>query len=160
MATPAPSETSRIRSETARGEYSKRTILLSALVLVLILVGGVAVVAVTSDGSPKVGEAGVSQESGAKPESIPLPGSGKAPENAADRGGSEQLAVFGIMAGAMLFIGVVVFRGGKKSRAGRNLWLAAAASGQDGAVARQGELAPGASASAASVAGPGAEPPG
>ncbi|MCU1496186.1 MAG: hypothetical protein JWM47_139 [Acidimicrobiales bacterium] len=141
-----PTSTPRTHTNAAPGEYSRRTIVLSALALVLVLLGGATLVALTTDSSesgdqntPAVGqERGRDQQ--ASPEIIPRPGSGRAPRNAADRGGPEQLGLFGLMAAGLLVIGVVIFRGGRQARAGRRLWAAAAASGQDGAVDGRGHL--------------------
>jgi hypothetical protein len=49
---------------------------------------------------------------------IPLPNSGKAPESSGDRGGWEQLLLFGIMAAGCAFIfGRVLWAGHQRSRA-------------------------------------------
>jgi len=139
----APAKTVRPGSNAARGEFSTRTLVLSALALALVLVGGVVFVSATTDGgAPATGRTAVAPDGSVKPESIPLPDSGKAPTTPGERGGWEQLTLFGVMLGGMLAIGVVVFRGGKKAKAGKQLWLAAAASGHDGAVDRHGDLDP------------------
>ena len=133
-ADPSPPATPR-RPPGSSGEISKQTIVISALVLVLVLVLGVAIVSVTSDGDAQQGS---SLAPGELPpaEAIPRPGSGRAPEQAGDRGGSLQLGLFGVMAAGMLFIGVRIFRGGgRQAKANRARWQAAAESGRDGAVA-------------------------
>ncbi|QXC59871.1 hypothetical protein KSP35_16005 [Aquihabitans sp. G128] len=137
MATSAPTPR---RNDAARGEFSRRTLVLSALALALVLIGGVAVVALTTDDGTATDRTTQVSDEAAKPESIPQPGSGTAPKNAADRGGSEQLALFGVMLGGMVLIGVVIFRGGKRAKAGRQLWFDAAATGRDGAVDGHGDL--------------------
>ena len=65
------------------------------------------------------------------PSSLPRPNTGRAPEEAGDPGGWEQGLVFALVAVGMLGIGVVVFRGGKATRARRDEWRAAAAPGQE-----------------------------
>lgn len=138
-AAPSPPAAPR-RPTSASGDLSKRTVAISGVVLLLVLVLGVAIVAVTSDDDAQQGR---SLAAGELPpaEAIPRPGSGKAPEEAGDRGGSLQLGLFGVMAAGMLFIGVMIFRGGRTAQANRRRWQDAAATGRDGAVApdRTGE---------------------
>ncbi|MBX3314665.1 MAG: hypothetical protein KF906_10130 [Actinobacteria bacterium] len=66
-----------------------------------------------------------------RPSSLPAANSGRAPEDPGDPGGWEQTLVFVLMAGGMLTIGAVVFRGGRRTRARRAEWLAAAAPGEE-----------------------------
>jgi len=123
--------------------YDRKTIWLSALAMVVILLGGLLVTTVVLDAGPAgKTKVDVTDSSGAKPVSIPQPNTGTGPKTSGDRGGWEQLAVFGLMLGAMLGIGVVVFRGGKKSRAGKAQWMAAGESGHDGALVAFDRLAP------------------
>jgi uncharacterized protein HemX len=126
--------------------YDRRTIVISALVMIAVLLGGVALVAVTSDAGDETRTDTQSQlpgdSGGAAPNIIPRPGEGKAPAAPNERGGSEQLALFGLVLAAMVGIGVVLFRGGKKARAGRAEWAAAGRTGQDGIMAAHGQLAP------------------
>ena len=138
MATSAPPQTPqtpRTRSASASGDFSRKTLILSALALGLVLVLGVAVVALTTDSSPRRDTQGQTPEAGgSKPHIIPRPGDGQAPQSPGDRGGWEQLTLFTVMLGAMAGIGVVIFRGGRKARANRARWLAAGTSGRDGAL--------------------------
>jgi len=123
--------------------YSRQTIWLSGLAMVVILLGGLLVTTVILDSGPaKATQAQLQEEPGAKPVSIPGPNQGVAPKTPGERGGWEQLTVFGLMLGAMLGIGVVVFRGGKKARAGKAQWMAAGESGHDGALLAFDHLAP------------------
>ena len=102
--------------------YDRKTLWLSALAMVVILLGGLAVTTVILDSGPdKTAKVDVTDSSGAKPVSIPQPNSGTAPKTAGDRGGWEQLTVFGLMLGAMLGIGVVVFHGGKSAVVAHNI---------------------------------------
>lgn len=66
-----------------------------------------------------------------RPSSLPEPNSGRAPEDSGDPGGWEQALVFALMAGGMLTVGLVVFRGGRRTRARRAEWLAAAGPGEE-----------------------------
>ncbi len=135
MATSAPPQTPRSRPTSVPGEFSKRYLILSAAALALVLIIGVVVVAVTSDTGPRHDTQGqLTEQGGDKPHIIPRPGDGHAPETPGERGGWEQLTLFGLMLAAMLGIGVVVFRGGKKSQAGRAQWMAAGATGRDGVL--------------------------
>lgn len=108
---------------------------LAAAVLVVVLVGGIAVVTFFSDGGPRKDTQGqLREQGGAKPHIIERPNSGVAPKDAGDRGGWEQLALFGVLALAIVGIGVAVFRSGGRARDGRRAWQAAAATGRDGVV--------------------------
>src|SRR5690606_7150865 len=55
---------------------------------------------------------------------IPDPSEGRGPVDSGDPGGSEQLALFGVLVLAIVGIGFVVFRGGRKAQANRAIWLA------------------------------------
>lgn len=118
----------------------KRQTLISAIIFVAAIVIGVAVVAGTmkADPAPKASQ----PAENSRPTSIPRPGSGTAPQRPGDRGGWEQLAIFGLTLASMAGIGVVIFRGGKKARAGKALWAEAGASGRDGALLAFDQLAP------------------
>lgn len=72
-----------------------------------------------------------------RPSSLPQPNSGRAPEDSGDPGGWEQGLVFGLLAAGMLGIGYAVFRGGKRTRARRAEWVAAAAPGREEARREQ-----------------------
>ncbi len=125
--------------------YDRRTIVISALVMFAVLVGGVALVALTSDSGSETrtdtqGELG--GEGGATPNIIPRPGEGKAPSAPNERGGGVQLALFGLVLAAMAGIGVMIFRGGKTEQAGQAEWAAAGRTGRDGVLAAHDQLAP------------------
>lgn len=66
-----------------------------------------------------------------RPSSLPQPNSGRAPQDSGDPGGWEQGLIFGLLGGGMLVIGFAIFRGGKRTRARRADWVAAAAPGQE-----------------------------
>jgi len=122
----------------------RRTIIVAAVVLFVAIAGGVAAVAFRTDSGIRQQPSTSSDAEGdVIPRIIPRPDEGSAPKNAGDRGGWEQLAVFGLMMMAMAGIGLVIFRGGRSARAGRAAWRAAAASGHDGAVDGHGHLQPG-----------------
>jgi hypothetical protein len=126
--------------------YDRRTLVVSALALIVVIVGGMAIVAITSDASArnetKTQAAAEARGADAAPSIIPQPGEGQEPKSANERGGSEQLALFGLVLAAMAGIGVVVFRGGKTARAGRAEWLAAGRTGHDGVMLGHDELDP------------------
>ncbi len=137
---PTPkSPAGRIGSATASGTLDRRTIVASALVLLVVLIGGIALVSVSVDSGPRQDTRDqLTEDGGTKPHIIPRPGDGQAPEDAGDLGGWGQLSLFGLILGSMAGIGVVIFRGGRKARAGRAAWTAAAATGHDGAVDGRG----------------------
>lgn len=127
------------RTPAAGGDTSRRTIIWSAVLLAVVIIGGVAVVAATSDVGPRRDTQGqLPEEGGAKPHIIERPNSGRAPENPGERGGWEQLSLLGlIMVAVVVIVTVAVRGGGKKARAGRAAWKAAAATGRDGAAEEQ-----------------------
>jgi hypothetical protein len=131
--------------------YDRRTLVVSALALIVVIVGGMAIVAITGDEriqeEPRARVAGED----VKPSSIPRPGEGSAPSAPNEPGGAEQLALFGLVLTAMAGIGVVVFRGGKRARAGRAEWLAAGRTGHDGVLVAHDQLAPDADLTPASA---------
>lgn len=114
----------------------RRTVIWSATLLVVVIFAGMFVVAAALDDGPRRDTQGqLTEEGGAKPHIIPRPNEGRAPTDPGDPGGWEQLTLFGVLAVALVGIGVVVARGGgARARAGRAAWRAAAASGHDGAV--------------------------
>ena len=97
------------------------------------LVAGIVLLAVFAD--PGSEPQPTATESGT-PHIIDRPNSGSKPTNPGDRGGSEQLLLFGGMVLALGGIGFVIFRGGSKAQANRERWKAAGASGEDGALDR------------------------
>lgn len=105
----------------------------SAALLAVVIVGGVAVVSVVTDDGPRR-DARTEREEGRPPSIVVQPNSGRAPQDPGDRGGWEQLALFALLVVALAVIAAVVVRGGRRARAGRAAWKAAAASGHDGAV--------------------------
>ncbi len=125
--------------------YDRRTLVVSALALLVVIVGGMAIVAITSDpenNGRRDTQGQLQEQGGAKPHIIPLPGDGQAPAAPNERGGSEQLALFGLVMAAIVGIGVVVFRGGKRARVGREEWLAAGRTGHDGVLLEHDHLDP------------------
>lgn len=120
------------RSPSASGRLDRRTIWLSALILAVAIVGGVAVVAGLSDTEAR--ERPTTEEGLPEAEMIPQPNEGKAPKDSGDRGGWAQLALFGLLVVAIAGIGAVVLRGNAKARRNRAAWRAAAATGVDGVV--------------------------
>ena len=123
--------------------YDRRTLVVTALALIVVIVGGMAIVAITSDASAR--QDAQEQSPGAadaKPSIIPRPGEGRSPTAPNERGGAEQLALFGLVLVSMAGIGVVVVRGGKSARAGRAEWAAAGRTGHDGILVAHDQLAP------------------
>lgn len=117
------------------GTLDRRTVVLSAVLLVLAIVGGTALVATLADDGPTRDPAEQLTDAGAAaPAIIPRPNEGRAPEDPGDRGGWAQLALLGLIVGSVAGIAVVVVRGSGASRARRAAWLAAAESGRDGAL--------------------------
>ena len=117
--------------------YVRRTLVVSALALIIVIVGGMAIVAISSDadqGPRRDTQGQLQEQGGAKPHIIPQPGDGQAPSAPNERGGSEQLALFGLVMAAITGIGVVIFRGGKQARKGRAEWMAAGRTGHDGVL--------------------------
>lgn len=130
-------------------EPSRKTFLLSGLAMAgLLLVGTVLVAVFYTGNSEPMGdlpenrvaavEVVTGQEAGTpaapvaeRPSSLPRPGEGQAPKEAGDPGGWAQLLIFGLLAVAMLFIGSMIFVGGRKVQAKRATWVAAAAPGQE-----------------------------
>lgn len=141
MAT-APPSAARPPSPTRTGQLDRRVLLASAALLAIAIIGGVVLVAATADPGPRRDPAGQAEEGEVpRPEIIARPNSGTAPQDPGDRGGWEQLALLGLLLAAMAGIGLVVFRGGRRARAGRRAWAAAAATGRDGAAERLGPTA-------------------
>ena len=110
------------------------------------IVGGIVAVSVSVDDGPRRDTQGQLEEAGgAKPHIIERPNSGKPPENPGDRGGWEQLGLLALIVVAVVGIGYAAVRGGRKARAGRAAWRAAAATGRDGAIddrPRPGSVSP------------------
>jgi hypothetical protein len=105
------------------------------VVLLVAIVGGTALVSLFVDDGPRKDTWGqLEEEGGSKPHIIPRPNSGKAPEEAGDRGGWAQLSLLGLIVVAIGGVSYGVVRGTKRSRANRSAWLAAAESDQDGAL--------------------------
>ena len=130
----------------ATTDPSRSSIVVAAVVMVVALAAGAAIVALTSGSGDRDRTLGATTEQelvaalaeeGAltgSPDIIPDPSQGRAPEDPGDPGGWQQLALFGLLAASLVGIGVVVFRGGKRSQANRARWHAAAATGRDGAA--------------------------
>lgn len=116
--------------------FDRRTLLLSAAILVVAIFGGVLAVAALSDpGTPTTPAA--TADGQARPRIITRPNEGVEPQDPGDRGGWEQLALMGVVLVAVAGIGVLALRGGgAKARANREAWRAAGDSGADGAVPR------------------------
>lgn len=123
------------RSSGRSDALDRRTVVLSAVLLVVAIVGGTALVAMLADEGPtRDPSALVTDEGAARPAIIPRPNEGRAPEDPGDRGGWAQLGLLGLIVGSLVGITVVVVRGSGASRARRAAWLAAAESGHDGAL--------------------------
>ena len=124
---PGGNATSGAGRRQAPSSPDRRTLVLSALVLGLVLTAGVIFVALTVDsGTRKDTQGQLQEDGGAKPHIIPLPNSGTAPKNPGDRGGWEQLMLFGLMTVGVGVIGVFALRGNRSARANRAAWRAAA----------------------------------
>lgn len=129
----------RTRSAFEAGRNDRRTLILAAGLLAGVIIAGMVVVALSVDEGPRTDTQGqLAEQGGAKPHIIPRPNDGHPPEDPGDRGGWEQLSLFGVLAVAIVGIGVMVFRGGRSARANRAAWRAAAATGRDGALDRDG----------------------
>lgn len=124
------------RPRSARsGTLDRRTVVLSAVLLVVAIVGGTALVATLADDGPRRDPAEQLTDAGAPaPAIIPRPNEGRPPEDPGDRGGWAQLVLLGLIVTSVAGIAVVVVRGSGASRARRAAWLAAAESGRDGAL--------------------------
>lgn len=139
--------------------YDRRTLVVSALALIVVIVGGMAIVAITTDAKAetrKDTQGQLQEQGGGKPHIIPLPNEGVAPSSPNERGGSEQLALFGFVMLAITGIGFVIFRGGKRAQAGRAEWRAAGRTGHDGVMLDFDHLDPDADLT---PAGSGSAPP-
>lgn len=139
--------------------YDRRTLVVSALALLVVIVGGMAIVAISSDpenNGRQDTQGQLQEQGGAKPHIIPRPGDGQAPAKPNERGGSEQLALFGLVMAAITGIGFVIFRGGKRAQAGRAEWRAAGRTGHDGVLLDFDRLDPDADLT---PAGSGSSPP-
>lgn len=131
---------------------SNRSVALGAVGLVVILLLGILIVVLAGDdtpaGSPRTAVPittpdGSVVPGGDRPSSIPLPSEGTGPVEAGDPGGAAQLALFGLLILSVAAIGFVIFRGGKKTRANRALWLAAAERPEPPATSPPAEAADG-----------------
>ena len=130
--TPAEQTAASSAHRRTTGEFSRRTLVLSALVLFGALAIGIGAIAIFSDPGPPTPRVPGEQ---VQPRAIERPNQGQAPQSPGDRGGWEQLAILGLIIVAVAGIGIVIARGGgSKAKANRERWKAAAASGQDGAV--------------------------
>jgi len=115
---------------------SRRTIVLSAAALVAVLIAGIMIVVVSGDDSPTgtpttlpvtiTTPDGSVVPAGQNPSIIPDPSQGQGPTEPGDPGSAEQLGLLAVLLVALIGIGVVVFRGSRKTQARRAQWLAAA----------------------------------
>lgn len=129
MPSSTPPASSKRSPAAATESAERRSFLLAGLVLAAVILVGVVVVAATSatDPGPRRDTQGqLGEDDGAKPHIIPRPGEGEAPDDPGDRGGWEQLSLFGLLVVAIAGIGLVIFRGSRRTRAGRQAWRAAA----------------------------------
>lgn len=124
-ASPSPGPTKRPDD----ANVDPRMVRLAALVLFGAILAGIAMFAVLTDtGEPDPSGA-------ATPNMVPKPNSGQAPDEPGDRGGWEQLALFGIIVVTLGGISYVAVRGGgAQAKANRKAWKDAATSGRDGAI--------------------------
>lgn len=126
-------------SRTARDSgFDRRALLLSGALLALAILGGIVAVTLTSDAGDRP-EQRLAEGEIPPASAIPQPGRGRPPENAGERGGWEQIGLFGLLFASMGGIGVVIFRGGRRARANRARWVAAGATGRDGALDHRGD---------------------
>lgn len=132
----------RVPSAVDVGRNDRRTLILAAaLIAGVIIVGVIAIAVSVGDGPRRDTNNQLAEAGGGKPHIIPRINDGAPPKKPGDRGGWEQLAIFGLMASALAGIGFAIFRGGKTARANRGMWFDAAATGQDGALDRDGRPA-------------------
>ncbi len=138
----AAAEAARKRGLDHHGQIPRKTIWLAAFVMIgLTAIGviGVAAIAPGDSGGPRRDTKGqLAEDGGDKPHIIERPNSGTAPKDNGDRGGWEQLALFGVLTVAIGGITYMMVRSRGRAETGRKAWAAAAASGHDGAV---GEIA-------------------
>lgn len=127
----------------AGGQLDRRTVIAAAVILTVAIIGGVAIVAFgTREPSPAQVRKNHAELVNGPAQSIEPANSGAPPTNGGDRGGWEQLTMLALICTAIVGLGLVVFRGSKRSQAGRAAWRAAAATGVDGAVPRDPRFDP------------------
>jgi hypothetical protein len=114
-----------------RAQFDRRTLAFSALVLFGALVAGIVLLSVFADPGS---EPQPTTTASGTPHIIDRPNSGKQPTEPGDRGGAEQLLLFGGMVVAIGGIGILALRGGAGAKANRARWKAAGESGHDGAL--------------------------
>lgn len=126
-------------------EYNRRTFILAGVVMIVLL--GLGALAsgflIDSNDEPmgdtnpavivdeQTGDTAPVERGDGRPDIVPRPNSGKAPETPGDPGGSQQLLLLGGVMVAMAGIGVWVFTGGRRARANKAAWRAAAEPGQE-----------------------------
>ena len=89
----------------AMASYLRRRVGTQILVLLVAIVGGTALVSLFVDDGPRKDTWGqLEEEGGSKPHIIPRPNSGKAPEEAGDRGGWAQLSLLGLIVVVLLIM--------------------------------------------------------
>ena len=133
----------RPRSGPAAGQLDRRAVIAAAVILAVAIVGGVTIVALKAR-EPSAAEIkrNNAEANDGPPSIIVAPNTGAKPQDGGDRGGWEQLTIFGLILASMVGLGFVVFLGSRRQRAGRAAWRAAAATGRDGAVPRDPRFDP------------------
>lgn len=122
---PAPLVTGTGR-RSANSTPDRKVLILAACVLFGAILLGAIYVAASAEDPPVTTNSEATLAGEGRPRSIPQPGQGTSPQRGGDRGGWEQLALMGLILGALLVIGVLALRGGSKAKANRAAWLAAA----------------------------------
>lgn len=127
---PAPSSSAPTPTPTARERNENRqrqNFIWAGLMMAGMIIIGALAVAVLYDPEPTAPPSQSEVTDGRAPDIVPRPNSGRAPEEATDRGGWIQLTVLGAVVVALGGIGVIIARGGgSKARANRAAWRAAA----------------------------------
>jgi hypothetical protein len=127
-------------SEPASSSSDRSMFIGAAVLFAAVLLGAIAVAFFAGDdagsGSTtttavEVGPDGSTVPVYERPSSLPEPNSGREAEDSGDPGGWEQGLVFALVVGGLLTVGFVVFRGGRRARARRAEWTAAAEPGRE-----------------------------
>jgi hypothetical protein len=93
----------------------RRRYLIAGIVMALAIVGLALLVGLLADDPPR-SQQRPRENTAEKPEMIPQPGSGRAPEQPGDPGGWQQAAVFGVMVAGMATLALLAWRSSVRAR--------------------------------------------